>query len=464
MKKIPLTALLTTSLSLGAFAAAQPPTTPAPKPNIMLFFVDDWGWADMGCRTPEVFESPNIDKLVSQGIDFQQAYIACPTCSPSRATLLTGKHPARLQIVRHIPTGSNQNPEFDKFGRTDTEFSYWEKDPAHFPVRNWLPTEEITYADALAKQGYYNMFLGKWHLGHEPYHPIHHGFDNQIGTGNWGHPHSYYPPYFKNSPVFQDETEEYLTDKLTDETVKFIEEYDKDQPFMCSLWYYSVHGPQIGRKDFLKHFQDKGLTGSYADYAAMVAAVDESIGRVRAALEAKGMADNTIIILLSDQGGAFQNGEFHGGKKEDTLYEGGARVPFVFNWPGVTKPGAVNNSIVQSTDLFPTLVELAGGDVSQYKNLDGISLLDTIKHNSELKRGEPIVGYRAYEDLYASVREGDWKLLAYRSGKLKLYNIAKDVREENDVASSNPEKVANLKAKFIAWEKEMDVVKYSGVQ
>jgi arylsulfatase A-like enzyme len=233
---------------------------------------------------------------------------------------------------------------------------------------------------------------------------------------------------------------------------------------MISLWYYAVHAPHVGRKDYVKHFEARGLTGAYAQYAAMVKSVDESIGRVRAALERKGMADNTIIILLSDQGGAFDNPPFHGGKKEDTLYEGGARVPFVFNWPGVTQPGAVNTSIVQSTDLFPTLVEIAGGEISKYKNLDGISLLPTIRNNSTLERSDPIYGYRAYEDLYASVRSNDWKLLAYRSGTLKLYNLANDVGEKNDLAASNPEKVAELKARLAEWEKQMDVVKYSGIQ
>ncbi|VGO20506.1 sulfatase [Pontiella sulfatireligans] len=461
MKKLILAVSLLV-LAINAMAGASNPAKSGAQPNIVLFFVDDWGWADMGLRQPKVFESPNIDKLMHQGIDFTQAYIATPTCSPSRGTLLTGQHPTRLELVRHIP--NDEKHGFDKFGRTDEKYSYWEKDPAHVPCINWLPLEHTTYAEALKELGYYNLFAGKWHLGHEPYHPIHQGFDRQIGTSNAGHPKSYYPPYFKNSDVMADEKEAYLTDKLTDETVKFIDGWNKEQPLMISLWYYSVHGPHVGRKDYLKHFQEKGLTGSYAHYAAMVKSVDESIGRVRDALEKKGLADNTIIILLSDQGGAFDNPPFHGGKKLDTLYEGGARVPFVFNWPGVTKPGAVNNSIVQSTDLFPTLVEIAGGDPSDYKDLDGISLLKTIKNNSELKRCEPIYGFRAYEDLYGSVRQGDWKLLAYRSGILKLYNIAQDEGEKTDLAKSNPEKVAELKAKLIDWEKEMNVEKYSGVQ
>ncbi len=441
------------ALNLTALAARQP--------NIVLFFVDDLGWSDLEYRN-EVFESPNIDRLAHEGLDFQQAYIACPTCSPSRGTLLTGKHPARLKLVRHIPGGVKNG--FDKYGRASREFNVLEIDPAQFPCVNWLALEHTTYAEALSELGYYNLFVGKWHLGHEEFHPIHQGFDRQIGTSNFGHPASYYPPYFRNSDVLADEQERYLTDKLTDEAVSFIEGYDKDRPFMLSFWYYSVHSPHVGRRDLAAHFEAKGLEGNFAHYAAMVKAVDESVGRVRDALTQRGIADETIVIFLSDQGGYFDNAPFHGGKMVDTLYEGGARVPFIFHWPGVTQTGSINNSIVQSTDLFPTLVEIAGGDPSAYENLDGVSLKTTIKNNSKLERGEPIYGYRAYEDLYASVRESDWKLLAYRSGILKLYNIADDIGEKNNLAVSNPEKTAELKAKLIDWEKKMGVENYSGVQ
>ena len=452
-RQLTITYLLLSLLSHISFAGE--------RPNIVLFFVDDLGWSDLGYRNP-VFESPNIDALAKEGLSFEQAYITCPTCSPSRGTLLTGKHPARLKLVRHIP--SNTKYGFDKFGRTDKPFNMWDTDPAQFPSVNWLALEHTTYAEVLKEQGYYNLFIGKWHLGHEKYHPIHQGFDRQIGTSNAGHPNSYYPPYFKNLDVMADEKKRYLTDKLTDEAVNFIEQYDRNQPFMLSFWYYTVHGPHQGRKDLVKHFEAKGLTGKYAHYAAMVKAVDESIGRVRSALKKKGIEKETIIIFLSDQGGYFENPPFHGGKRVDTLYEGGARVPFIFHWPGVTQPSTKNKSVVQSTDLFPTLIEITGGDPTIFRDLDGISLLSTIKENSTLQRDESIYGYRAYEDLYASVREGDWKLLAYRSGNLKLYHVTQDIKEEKDLAKVHPEKVKELTTKLRAWEKEMGVEKYSGVQ
>ncbi len=430
------------------------------KPNIVLFFVDDLGWSDLGFRNP-VFETPNIDKLAKSGVSFEQAYIASPTCSPSRATLLTGKHPARLQMVRHIPGGKKNG--FDPLGRASREFHTLERDPAQFPSRNWLPLENVTFAEALAEQGYYNLFVGKWHLGHEEYHPIHQGFDQQIGTSNAGHPKSYYPPYFRQDTIFPDQNETYLTDKLTNSAVDFIEDYDRQDPFMLTFSCYSVHTPHEGRKDLVEYFENKGLEGRFAHYAAMVKATDESVGKVMDAIAKKGIEKETIVIFLSDQGGYFDNAPFRGAKMKETLFEGGARVPFFFKWPGVTSENSTNNSIVQSTDLFPTLVEIAGGDVENYDNIDGISLLPAIKNGQKMDR-DAVYGYRAYEDLYVSVRDGDWKLLAYRSGKLQLFNIAEDIKEQNDLSEKYPNKVKELVGKLKVWEKEMGVASFSGVQ
>ncbi|NDV61542.1 sulfatase [Puniceicoccales bacterium CK1056] len=419
------------------------------RPNIVLLFVDDLGWSDLGYRNPGVVETPHIDQLAREAMDFEQCTIATPTCSPSRGTLLTGKHPVRLGLVRHISGGPEE------------EFSYWKTDPAQVPSRNWMELEHITYAEALKEFGYYNQFIGKWHLGHEPYHPVEQGFDSQIGTTNRGHPGSYYPDYFPDSEVFEEEESAYLTDKLTDAAVGFIESYDKPQPFMLSFWYYSVHSPHIGRKDYVEHFKKKGFEGKYAEYLAMIKSVDDSVGRIRGALESKGIADETILIFLSDQGSYFENKPLRGGKMHDTLFEGGARVPFLFYWPGVTEP-VKNTSIVQSTDLFPTLVEIAGGDPGEYPDVDGVSLLNVLRNNTQLERGRPIFGYRAYEDLYASVRNGDWKLLGYRSGKLELYKIDTDIGESSDVSSEFPGRTEEMKAMLVDWEREMGVMQYSG--
>lgn len=456
--KLGLTASLwaATSVHAGTLFNNKPS-----QPNIVLFFVDDMGWASRTKRD-KVYETPNIDQISTDGLEFESAYIPTPTCSPSRASLVTGQYAARIGMPRHIPHKKQYG--FDKYGRTQQIHNLWEKDPAQVPSVNWLDTDYVTYAEALKDQGYYNMFMGKWHLGHEGYHPTDQGFDKQVGATNWGHPASYYPPYFKHSDVYKEVKERYLTDKLTDDAVDFIQTYDKSKPFMLSMWYYAIHTPFEGRKDLVKHFEDKGLKGKEAHHAALVSGIDESVGRVRKALEDKGMDKNTVIIFLSDQGGILENKPFRGGKKIDTLYEGGARVPLIISWPGVTQAGATNQSIVQSTDLFPTLVEIAGGKLAKYKNLDGTSLLATIQQNSILKRDKPLFGYRAYEDLYATVREGDWKLAAYRSGKTQLYNIVKDISEITDVSAQHPKIVKDLVAKLANWEKEMQLEQYSGVQ
>lgn len=432
------------------------------RPNIILFFVDDLGWTDLGSRNPAL-ETPNIDLLAKSGLSFEQAYVASPSCSPSRATLLTGQHPVRLGMVRHIPTNAKQS-DFDPQGRTSVPFNQWAGDPANFPSRNWLPLEHTTYAEVLREQGYYNLFVGKWHLGHEPYHPIHQGFDHQIGTSNWGHPLSYYPPYFKGAKVLVDEKKPYLTDKLTDETVSFIDTYDMKKPFMISMWYYGVHKPSIGRKDLVEYFTAKGLKGADAQYAAQIKAVDESIGHIRQILQTKGLAQTTVIIFTSDQGSWFSNPPYRGSKRKETLFEGGARVPFFVYWPGTTKPSSKNNAVIQTTDLFPTVVEISGANPEQYQPLDGISLLPLLKDRKRLRRKAPIYGYRAYQNLYASVRQGPWKLLAYRSGRTLLYKVESDRFEREDLSRRRQRKLDNLVRKLREWEKEMKVEQYSGVQ
>lgn len=451
------------TIALLALLAATPviAQTEQTPPNIVLFFVDDLGWTDLGYRNPDV-ETPNIDQLAAESVDFVQCYVASPTCSPSRSTLVTGKHPARLKIVRHIPTGS-KNKAFDTFGRTQEEFNLWPTDPAQFPCRNWLPLEHTTYAEALQERGYYNLFVGKWHLGHDPYHPTRQGFAAQIGTTNWGHPKSYNPPFFQSSDVLADENERYLTDRLTDETIRFIRSDEHDAPWMISLWYYNVHAPHVGRADLVERYRARGLEGKELHYAAMISAVDESIGHIRQALEQQGLAEQTVIIFTSDQGSWFENPPYRGSKRVDTLCEAGARVPLLIRWPGVTTPGT-NRSVVQTTDLFPTLVEIAGGDVAGYPDLDGQSLASVLRSGERLSRGEPIFGYRAYEDLYVSVREGPWKLLAYRSGKVNLYQVEADRYEQHDLAAARPEKVKELVGKLIDWEQRMGVAQYSGVQ
>lgn len=418
-----------------------------PKPNVVLLFVDDYGWADVGYRNP-VFHTPNIDQLKQEGLEFTRAYIATATCSPSRASLLTGKEPVRLPMPRHI------THEDKSTGRNKSMYNYWPMDPAHMPSLNWLPLKEITYAERLREFGYYNMFIGKWHLGHEPYHPVHQGFDEQYGTSNFGHPDNYYPPYFKHlNPLKNVPKDKYLTDALTDKAVSFITEYDKAQPFMLSLWYYGVHGPQIGRRDLVAKYKKAGLEGRYAEYAAMVEAVDESVGRVREALQQKGIADNTIVLLLSDQGGYFSNAPLRGTKNGgQTICEGGSRVPFIVYYPGVTTAGTTCDTPVESLDIYPTLVEAASGKPCTDTQIQGRSLLPLLHGKSTPKRN--LFLYRSYENQYCAVISGNWKLIKNRNGKYELYNLKNDIGEVSNLVYMRVSMAQRLKDILNNWEKE----------
>ncbi|WP_066633023.1 sulfatase [Labilibacter marinus] len=415
------------------------------QPNIVLLFVDDLGWADLGYRNT-LFETPNIDQLSKEGSDFERAYIASPSCSPSRASILTGKEPVRFQMARHIVEGEN------KLASIEGDFNMWKKDPVQMPSINHLPLEEVTYAERLKEFGYYNMFIGKWHSGTEDYHPIHQGFDEQYGTGNHGHPKSYYPPFFAHGNPLEDIKEDYLTDVLTDKAVDFIETYKKKQPFMLSLWYYNVHGPHIGRKDLIGKYEAKGMDNRYANYGAMVEAMDESVGRVRSALKAKGISDNTVVIFTSDQGGYFTNYPLRGKKNGGyTLNEGGARIPFIVYYPGVSKPVKINTPI-QTLDVYSTLVEIASGKDQKDPQVNGVSLMPLIKGDNIEDRD--LYFHRSYEDQYAAVISGDWKLIKYHSGNVQLYNVVKDPGEVSNLVFVHPQKTKELKDRLAAWEKE----------
>jgi arylsulfatase A-like enzyme len=428
--------LLLSSLCCAAAQAA---------PNFLVLFVDDLGWMDVGHQGGK-YDTPNIDRLAGESMAFSRAYIPTPTCSPSRAALLTGQHPMRLGLARHIPAGPKYG--FDKFGRTDRERHQWEGDVTGFASRNWLPLEATTMAEALGPLGYRSAFFGKWHLGHEPYYPVKQGFDEQFGVSNFGHPGSYYPPYWPAGNPYADAPDgKYLTDRLADDAVAWLT--DRKSPFLAAVFFYNVHAPHIGRKDLVAKYEARGLTGKLAQYGAMLEAADEAIGRILAAADAA----NTVTVLLGDQGGLLTNAPLRGGKPGGTaLYEGGARVPMLVRWPGHVQAGAKNATPVLSADVFPTFVDLAGGEVAKFQPLDGLSLRPLLEGTGELAR-EALFLERHYEDQYAAVVAGDWKLVAYWSGKRELYNLAADPYEENDLADRFPEQTDLLAAKLAAWRK-----------
>ena len=280
-------------LSIPCFSSAAAPLpkddAPTRKPNILFLLVDDLGWADVGYQgNKQGITTPNIDRLASDGMIFTDAYAACSVCSPTRASIVTGKYPARLQLTSHIPSlGNDWNYGRPKDG---AEFSI----ESGVPTRNWLPLEEESVGEAMKKLGYTTGFFGKWHLGHEPYHPKHQGFDVQVGTSNWGMPPSFYAPYKRTwktpgntrgfiqiDDLAKDvEGNEYLTNRLTNEAIRFIKA-DHDRPWFCYLSYHTVHTPIQPRKDLLARHKDK--------YAAMVASLDDSVGRLLAFLKTHGM-------------------------------------------------------------------------------------------------------------------------------------------------------------------------------
>ncbi|MCB9382980.1 MAG: sulfatase-like hydrolase/transferase [Bryobacterales bacterium] len=258
----------------------------------------------------------------------------------------------------------------------------------------------------------------------------------------------------RRQPLRRRPGDEYLTDRLAQDVVGYLDRHKQDdKPFLASVFFYNVHTPHIGRKDLVAKYEARGLEGRMAHLAAMVEATDEAIGRMLAAVE----GTDTVTVFLGDQGGFMANEPLRGGKPGGTaLYEGGARVPLLIRWPGHTDAGAKNATPVLSTDVFPTLLEMAGGDPSKFQPLDGLSLLRLLEGSGELER-EALFLERHYEDQYAAVIAGDWKLVAYWSGKRELYSLAADPYEEHDLAARFPDQADLLAKKLASWRKGMNL-------
>ena len=438
------------------------------KLNFVFFLIDDLGWTDVSCYGSSFYETPNIDKLASEGMRFTEAYAACPVCSPTRGSILTGKYPARLGITQWI--GGSNEPT---------------------PYRHYMSLEEVTVAEVLKGRGYATGFVGKWHLGNKPYYPEHQGFDINIGGDSSGAPPTYFWPYRRRNRALEEmppggEEGEYLTDRLTDESLKFLEA-NKERPFLLYLSHYAVHTPIESKAALTDKYKAKAekmpkpkgprfipvylryKTRQVQDnpaFAGMVQSVDESVGRVMKKLEELGVADNTVVIFMSDNGGLStvpreaptSNLPLRAGK--GWLYEGGIREPMIIKWQGVVRRGSVCREPVTSTDFYPTMLEMAGLPLMPEQHVDGVSLMPLLKNEGKLKRKAIYWHYPHYHGSgnrpSGAVRAGDYKLIEwYEDNSVELYNLRNDMGEKHDLAKEMPEKAAELQSMLRRWRRQM---------
>lgn len=406
------------------------------QPNVIVLFIDDLGYNDLGYRNSS-FETPHIDRLASESIDFVNAYVPSPTSSPSRVGLLTGRHPLKVGFTRHIEENA-----YDPY--KNEEFGLNADDPGEKPSRQYLPLKEVTFAEALKSLGYKTCAIGKWHLGKEPYYPQMQGFDDVYGESSLGNPVCYFPPYFKKAEK-QTTEGEYLTDYLTDHAVEVIKTNDyKKAPLCMYLAHYGVHSPHQAPSEVVEKYMKRGIEKNYATYHAMVEAIDNSVGLIIDAIKQAGVADNTVLMFISDQGGYFTNYPLKGGKQAGTaLYEGGAKIPFIVKLPN-TEKGRIVEERINTLDVFPTLVELAGGDMKEYPQLEGLSLVSTFAGGHCHER--PLYFYRSYDDQASSIILKGYKFIYTRSGNHELYNLNVDPNEATNLI--NDARVQDIKAKL----------------
>ena len=465
------------SLLISLFAGAQ-----GKKPNVILFLVDDLGYTDLSFTGSNFYETPNLDALANQGVFFDNAYSANPVCSPTRASVLTGKYPSRIGLTNHSGSSGARGPK------------YILEPPA---VKGNMPANDLTLAEAFKKNGYTTAHVGKWHLqahhqhGTEHY-PENHGFDLNVAGHKMGQPGSFLFPYKSkqhpstNVPGLEDgKPGDYLTDILTDHAINFIEK-EKDNPFFLNFWFYTVHTPLGAKPEKLKKYQQKakamgldkkGTPGipvhqSFADsrqdnptYAAMVESLDENIGRVLATLDRLNLRNNTILLFFSDNGGLSTGSSqssvtsiLPNKAGKAWVYEGGIRVPLIMDFPGLTKNGRTISEPVISNDFYPTLLDLAGLPLEPNQHLDGLSLKPLLKkENQKLGREALYFHYPHYHHINSmgpsgAIRMGDFKLvIKYEDSSTELYNLGNDRGETNNLAYKKVGIVNQMKKKFDQW-------------
>ena len=441
-------------------------------PNIVLVLVDDLGWTDLACYGSRYYETPNIDRLATQGMRFTNAYAACAVCSPTRAAVMTGRYPARVGVTDwirarfqggHVLKPDEKLPDYIPNYDGPTRKLLCPRNPF------WMELSEWTIAEALHEAGYRSCHIGKWHLGMDDWYPDKQGYDVNIGGCDMGHPPGYFDPYHNKHqghiPTLKPRRKgEYLTDREADEAVRFIHNH-RDQPFFLCLAHYAVHTPLQGKNTLVDKYRAKTKTNQKnAKYAAMVQSVDEATGRVMATLDELRLADNTIIIFTSDNGGligATSNTPLRDGK--GTPYEGGIRVPAIIRWPGVVDPGSVCDVPITSVDYFPTALAATGLKAPPTLPIDGENLMPLLTQSGTLHRDAiywHFPHYRGRKDPvvpYSIIRAGDWKLIKrYEDREFELFNLKNDLGEKKDLATEMPEKVKDLDARLSNWLKTVN--------
>jgi arylsulfatase A len=464
-------AVMATSATV-AFGAPEPP-------NIVFILTDDQGWSDLGCMGSDLYETPNIDRLAEQGVRFTQAYSSAPLCSATRAAILTGWAPARQHLH-----GVTPHKRTDQYNESFADYESWDVEPkmrtaaalkTEIPVQlGQFPLHRVNLAKLLKAKGYATGYFGKWHLGPDAdKFPEYQGFDVNMGGSHYGWPPSYFSPY-KIHGLPDGPRGEYLTERLAEEASAFMKQKaEAGEPFYLHLAFFNPHGPWQGKPEYVEYFKKKlkpGLRHTNPVYAAMIKGLDDAVGRVMRQIDDLGIADNTIVIFTSDNGGVTfttpekagsddgritNNAPLRGGKS--TTWEGGIRVPQIIRWPGVARPGSVLAEPVVSHDFFPTLLAAAGGTCPPDHPVDGIDL-------KPILMGEPsarnqitwfMPHYMALgtDDEMPScgvIREGDWKLIKLFEGGFRLFNLNDDPGETKNLAEAMPDKVAELEGKLMA--------------
>lgn len=419
----------------------------AQKPNIIIILVDDMGYADVGFNGCKDIPTPNIDRIATNGVKFTNGYVCFSVCGPSRAGLLTGRYPQRF--------GYERNPQYRP----------------HDPNMG-LPKEENTLAESLKQVGYTSGIIGKWHQGADiSNHPLNRGFDEFFGHLGGGH--AYFPELLtiKDSYAVENnegesyktwilrnhepiQTKKYLTDEFSDEAVQFIERNQKE-PFFLYLAYNAPHSPLQATQEYLNRFPNI-LDNKRKTYAAMVSAVDDGVGRLLDKLESLNLDKNTLVYFLSDNGGpekdnSSDNGVLREGKS--SIYEGGYRVPFAMQWKGTVKPRVYGNPI-SSLDIFATIAALSKSPIKKDRPLDGVNIIPFITGKNNALPHETIY-LRKFDEKGYSVRHKDLKLVLKKDGVPQLYDLTKDIGEQNDIAQQYPDEVKKLESIRKKWDSQL---------